>query len=208
MRKIIQWGAGLVVAAFLLYNSVYITSLSERQEAINAQIFDPARAIDTFWETGVEELQEKALHMQEFDQLLSLNPTELIGKHGNTLGIGAPYSILIKGEAIIAKVENEIVTLQSDSRTSYQIRIGSIFSNTVREASGHFNLDEFETTMDFNLIAIEINDRIVKDIITPLYSRFIPGAMVEFVGATDVNPRQLPMKAVEIIPIQLQIKQP
>lgn len=208
MKKILYGGVTLVVAAFLLYNSVYITSLSERREEVKAQVFDPTQAIEVFWEKGVEELQAKALHIQTFDRLLSQNPTELAKKHGNTLGIGAPYSLLIKGKAVITKVENEIAILQFDSKTNYQIRIGSIFSNTVREASGSFDLDQFETTMDFNLVAIEINDRIVKDILTPLDGQLIPGATVEFVGATDIDLRRLPMRIVEIIPIQLQIKQP
>lgn len=207
-RKIIYSIVGLAFAAFLLYHSVYFTSLSERNEILKAQEFDPTQAVEAFWKEAPVKLQEKALNLTAFDQELSENAEELAKKHGNTLGIGAPYSLLVKGKAGIARVNDETVILHFDSDIEYTIRTGCIFSNTLREASGYFDLDKFETTMDFNLVAIEINNRIVSEIIAPVKPQLVPGSTVEFLGAADINLRRLPVTSIEIIPIQLQIVQP
>jgi len=207
-RKIIYSLTGLIIAAFLLYNSVYLTRLSERNKILQTHTFDPKQAVDEFWKDAPEKLQEKALDMIAFDQQLSENTRQLAEKYGKTLGIGAPYSLLVKGKAVIAKVNDETITLSFDSQIPYSIRTGYIFSNTVREASGHFNLDEFDTTMDFNLIAVEINQRIVKEIIAPVKSQLIKGNTIEFLGAVDINLRRLPVRSIEILPLQLLIIQP
>lgn len=204
-KKIIYIILGVVAAVFLLYHSVYFMSLTERMEQLKGQIFDPSQAIETFWKEAPEKLSEQAIDIASFDALLSENPQELAEKHGRTLGIGAPYSILIKGTAEIAEIKDEVVKLHWDSKVNYGIRIGSIFSNTMREASGYFDLDKFETTMDFNLVAIEINKRIVDEVTTPLVGELAPGVKVEFVGATDLNLRKLPVTSFDIIPIKLNI---
>lgn len=207
-RTIIKIIVGLAVAAFLLYNSVYITSLTEHNEQLKAQVFDPTQAIEHFWKEAPAELSEKAVELAAFDQLLAANPKELAEKYGRTLGISAPYSVLVKGTAEIAEHKDECITLRLESPVQYDIRTKSIFSNSMREASGFFDLDKFETTMDFNLIAIEINNRIVKDITIPVEAQLTPGTIVEFVGAADINLRKLPVKSVEIIPIVLKTVQP
>lgn len=194
--------------AFLLYNSVYITSLTERNEQLKAQVFDPVQAIEHFWLEAPEELSAKALELTAFDQLLAANPQELAEKHGRTLGIGAPYSVLVKGMAEIGERQEECIGLRLESPVRYSICTNSIFSNTMREASGYFDLDKFETTMDFNLVAMEINNRIVKEVIAPIEAQLTPGTKVEFVGATDINLRKLSVASVEIVPLVLKTVQP
>jgi len=207
-KKIIYIILGIVAVVFLLYHSVYLMSLSERTEQLKARTFDPEKAVDLFWQEAPEKLPKEAVDLIVLDEQLRKNPQETAQKYGKTLGIGAPYSVLVKGTAEIESVQDELVKLRLNSDIDYSIRTGSIFSNTIREASGYFDLDEFETTMDFNLVAIEINNRIVREIIVPIGMQLIPGARVEFVGASDINLRRLPVTSVEIIPIRLKIVYP
>lgn len=207
-KKYVYIVLGVIAVCFLFYHSVYFTSLSERKELLNAQIFDPKNAIEQFWKEAAVSLPEKAVELTAFDAGVTNNATELALNHGRTLGIGAPYSILLKGVAAIKEVKDEVAILQTNGEIRYSIRLSSIFSNTVREASGYFDLDAFETTMDFNLVAIEVNDRIVKEVINPVVQEIRQGAIVEFIGAADLNLRKLPVTSVEIIPIQLKIVQP
>lgn len=207
-RKIAYHILGLAVAALLLYHSVYFTSLSEHKAMMAELVFDPTRAVEAFWKEAPAEMQEKALDLATFDRQLHENAQQLAQQQGNTLGIGAPYSILIKGKAEVERVEDETAILRFDSDVTYVIRTGYIFSNTVREASGYFDLDRFETMMDFNLVALEINSRIVSTVIEPIKPQLVPGSTVEFLGAVDIDLRRIPTTSVEIIPVQLQCLQP
>ena len=208
-KKVISIVTGSIVVLFLLYHSVYFTSLTERMEQLNAQLFDPQKAIDLFWKEAPEKLLEKAIDLSVFDELLHSNPQELAEKYGKTLGIGAPHSILVQGTVRITEITDEWLKFQLGDKEDYYIRTGFIFSNTVREASGYFDLDKFETTMEFNLVAMEINQRIVKEVVDPIAPQLIPSTAIHFLGATDIYPNKPPIhSSVEIIPIQLTIVQP
>lgn len=206
-KTIIYTTVGAIFAVFILYNSIYFMSLSERNKQIKAQKFDPTDAVNTFWEdVNAQKIENEAVDVADFREQLSDNPQDLIKTKGKTLGIGAPYSVLIKGKARIKEVDEEFIKLDIDDVTDYVIRIKYIFTNTVREASGYFNLDEFETTMDFNLVAIEINNRIIQQTVAPVASQLLPNTYIEFVGAVDLNPNKQAAKSLEIIPINLNIE--
>lgn len=206
--KIIYRVVGIVIVVILLYNSVYCMSLSEKTRQLQSQSFDPAAAIESFRKEGAEQLSDKAIDLEYFDELVIENPHQLAEKYGKTLGIGAPYSILVKGFSVIQGTGDEVVYIGLDTSINYSIRTGSVFSNTIREASGYFDLDDFETTMEFNLLTIEINHHIIDQVISPVVSQMVPGATVEFLGAADINLRKLPVTSVDIIPIHLRIIQP
>jgi predicted lipoprotein len=210
MKKIIITIVSIAVVIFLIYNSVYFTSLSAHKAELEAAMFNPKEAIETFWNAGRDSLWNKAEDLGTFNTNVQKDATATAHKYGHTLGIGAPYSLLIKGKARIATVDKdkELIRLDVPGSITYYIRTGSIFSNTVREASGYFDLDKFETTMDFNLVAMAINSRIQKEVINPVAAQLIEGNMVEFLGATDINLKQIPVNSVEIIPLRLKIITP
>jgi len=201
----------VAIIAFLLYNSVYIMSLTEREEQLKSQTFDPEAAIKQFRTESAALMAEKALALDEFDRLLVNNPEELIENHGNTLGIGAPYSIVVSGEAEIIDISDELLKITSpdiSGNVEYFIRISSIFSNTIREASGMFALDKFETTMDFNLVTLELNSYVENEVVEPVRQQFTKGAKVTFTGAADVSLKKLPVKNIEIVPVKLMLTMP
>lgn len=208
-RKIIIYCVvGLIITVFLLYHSVYFTSLEEHRKELAGATFDPVKAITQFWEEGPEKLAVEALSLNEFDKLLAENPQKMVPEFGKTLGIGAPYSFLIKGEVRIKEVKNDEIILYAPGEISYAIRTRFIFSNTVREASGYFDLDKFETTMEFNMVAMEINKHIEQQVIAPELSYLKPEAIVAFLGAADINLRHFPVTSVEIVPIRLNVFKP
>ncbi|MDR0989151.1 MAG: DUF2291 domain-containing protein [Prevotellaceae bacterium] len=202
-KTLLCWAAGLAIAAFLLYHSVYITPLSAHRAALEAAVFNPATAVADFWQQAPAVLQKQAIPLADF---CNYAPEEVAERFGHTLGIGAPTSICLVGQAVITEVGEDLLRLQSGEGTpAYYLRIGSIFSNTVREASGVFNIDDFETTMDFNLVSIELNKRIREQVIAPVIGRLTVGTTVAFTGAADIRPDRPPVEQLVIIPVQLHI---
>lgn len=204
-KKIIATAAGVVIGLVCIYNSVYFTNLTERREELARQNFSPAQLVDQFWNEELDNTTQRAIGLNMFDSLLVTNPTELYEKYGKTLGIGAPSSVLVKGEAVIDSVGEEKFTIRPVGKARYAVQTSFIFSNTIREASGDFSIDDFENTMDFNMISAEINKRIVDNIVGKVKDQLVPGASVEFWGAADVNLKKIPITSIEIVPLKLKV---
>lgn len=211
-KKAIYTVAGIAVGAFCLYHSVYITSLSARNEELMRQNFKPEQTVAHFWENDLEGLLEKAVELRTFDSLLVRNPQSLAQSYGKTLGIGAPYSIIVRGTGTIDSIGNERIYLHPVSAPEpggkprvYAIQTAFIFSNTVREASGAFHIDDFENTMDFNLISAELNRRIVEEVAAPMAEKLKPGEQVDFYGAADVHPGKAVPVVMVVVPLRLTV---
>lgn len=202
-KKIIYIVAAAAIGLFCLYHAVYFDNLTERKQELAKLDFSPTEMVDDFWNNGMDNLSAGALDLGTFDSLLQANPAELIEKYGRTLGIGAAYSFLVKGTVRVASVEEERFLIESPGKTEYGVRTGFIFSNTVREASGAFDIDDFENTMDFNMISSEINRRIVEQVAAPLSGRIEKGSRFELFGAVDVNPKKS-SAILDIVPLSLK----
>ena len=118
--------------------------------------------------------------------------------YGRTLGIGAPYSMAVKGEGTVKAADGETITLAEDGIT---LRTSMIFGNSVREASGFFGIDDYENTMDFNLISSDINSRLEESFAG---RGFVPGQKIRYAGVMDVDPRKPLPSAFEVIPVKLE----
>lgn len=205
VKKLIHVAIGVAVVALCLYFSVYFENLTQRRAELESKIFNPEQILDRFWNEDLDRIFEEALEWTVFDRMLLENPSELLEKHGKTLGIGAAYSFVVQGEAVVGQLEEEKVNLTPFSRNRYALQSGFVFGNTVREASGVFPIDDFENTMDFNIISSEINTHIVREVIAPVVGGLSSGTRVSFYGAIDVNPKKLSVNEYDIIPLQIRI---
>ena len=205
-KNIIRLVAGVIALVGCVYFSVYVENLTEHREKLAGQSFSTEQMLDKFWNEDLDRLFEEALDLETFQSMLSENPLELIEKFGKTLGIGAPYSFIVKGRAPVGEATDESVSLFTlSSRFRYKILTNHIFSNTVREASGSFPIDDFENTMDFNTVSADINRRIVSQIVGPVKNQLQDGTLISFYGAVDVHPRKLSQTDFDIVPLKIEI---
>lgn len=205
-KNIIRLAAGIIALVVCVYFSIYIENLTEHRERLAGQTFSPEQMLDKFWNQDLNRLFEEALDLETFQSMLASNPQELIEKHGRTLGIGAPYSFIVKGQYSVGEATDESVSLFTpSSRFRYKMLTNHIFSNTVREASGSFDIDDFENTMDFNTISAGINNRILSDIVGPVKNQLQDGTRISFYGAVDVHPRKLNQTDFELVPLKIDI---
>ena len=205
-KTIIRLIAGVIALAVCVYFSIYVENLTEHRAKLAAQTFSPEQMLDKFWNEDLDRLFDEAIDLDTFQAILAQNPQELIEKHGRTLGIGAPYSFIVKGRYPVGETTDESVSLFTpSSRFRYKMLTNHIFSNTVREASGSFHIDDFENTMDFNTISAEINNRIVTDIVGPVKNQLQDGTLISFYGAVDVHPRKLDQTDFEIVPLKIEV---
>ncbi len=198
MKKI--WKILSLIALFTIccILSVKIIPQEEYEKAKSGRTFDATEQVDLFFAEILPGMVENAAPVGEVLSALARDPRQAASEYGRTLGIGAPYSMAVKGEGTVKAADGETITLAEDGIT---LRTSMIFGNSVREASGFFGIDDYENTMDFNLISSDINSRLEESFAG---HGFVPGQKVRYAGVMDVDPRKPLPSAFEVIPVKLE----
>ena len=202
MKKMIKWGAWCLATIIVVLLSVKIEPFDER----TTQTFDPAKELEIFWSEELPKLlqSDRIVDADLFRAELKNNRKLLVDRYGSTLGIGAPYSMLIGGEFEVVQVGEELTLIRTAQGAEFDLRTAYIFGNTVREATALFSIDDYENTMDFNLVSSELNRRIQQAIIDPQREALIEGVRLQLVGALDLPQEGLPKGRFELIPLTLK----
>lgn len=202
MKRVIKAIAWCVAVVIILALSLKVERLDERTTAE----FDPTEQVEHFWNEELAALLvgDRVVGVDLFCQELKNNRQLLIDRYGLTLGIGAPYSLLLGGEFTVAEVGEELTTLRTEAGATFLMHTAYIFGNTVREATGAFSIDDYENTMDFNSIASELNDRVVERIVAPAEELLRVGSRLRVVGALDLSPKGQADEVFELIPLSIQ----
>lgn len=202
MKRVIKVIAWCVVVVIILALSLKVERLDERTTAE----FDPTEQVEHFWNEALPALLigDRVVGVELFCQALKNNRQLLIDRYGLTLGIGAPYSLLVGGAFTVTEVGEELTTLRTEAGATFLMRTAYIFGNTVREATGAFSIDDYENTMDFNRIASELNNRVVERIVAPAEEFLQAGNRLRVVGAIDLTPKGPADELFELIPLSIQ----
>ncbi|MDP3683898.1 MAG: DUF2291 family protein [Ignavibacteria bacterium] len=188
-----------------LYNSVYFEKLDSKRQQETKKNFNPKESVDFFWKNKLDEILKSAIDLKLFDSLVAANPNILIKQYGKSVGITSNYSFLVKGLAkTVAPGAEAIPVIITHGNARYKLFIKYLFGNSARNATGYFNIDDFENTMDFNAVATELNSLILKKVIANKLNSLTPGVDIKFVGALELNSENI-QKELEIVPLKLEI---
>ena len=204
MKKSLQWSIRILILAVVIALSIKIEPLDQR----STQRFDPARQIEEFWQERLPSLLQgdRVLDADLFRAELKNNRKLLVDRYGSTLGIGAPYSLLLGGEFEVFEVGEELVHIRTEQGAAFDLRTDYIFGNTVREATASFSIDDYENTMDFNLVASELNRRVLQLVVAPVRDQLVKGARLHLIGAVDLPQEGLPKGYFELIPLTIELR--
>jgi predicted lipoprotein len=185
-KKFLIYIFSIICLIFLLWQSVYFEKLTQKKQKDTIKNFNPKQLVDYFWLNILPELSSNALLIETFDSLINFNKNILFDKYGNSIGISSNYCFLVKGKNRIINVSNENAFISVSSKNDYYIKTKFIFSNTARDASGFFKLDDFQNSMDFNAVSSELNNRIMNEV-DKIRSNLKNDCIIEFVGAVEIN---------------------
>lgn len=203
MKKYISISVISLLAFVALYNSVYFEKLDTKKEKEGIKDFNPEDKVKYFWNSKLDEVLTSAIDLKLFDSQLAHNPELLIRQHGKAIGITSTYCFLVKGLAKQVPPGFEEIPVEiPDSYAEYNLQIKYIFGNAARNATGYFNIDDFENTMDFNAVSTELNKLILEREITKLDS-IQSGETIKFIGALEINSESIP-KQIGIIPLKIE----
>jgi predicted lipoprotein len=197
-KKLVLAAAALAGVALLLYHSVYVESLSERQLRQQFNSFDPQQLVDYFLRHELDKRLAKSLDFDTFTAELSSHPQQLAEQHGRKAGIGDRVCFLVKGRAVVEELSGDEASFTVDG-TRYFVPLRRIFSNTARDAIGYFDIGSFDNTMDYNTISTTLNRRLVADVLAGKDTALHVGSELAFSAAVEVNVAQLPPTEVEVV---------
>ena len=165
--------------------------------------FDPKEKALYFWDNDLDEYLTSAIDLKLFDSLLTENPEKLVSQHGKAVGITSSYCFLVSGHAKIASSDADEIPVEiTDGQAKYNLLIKYIFSNAARDATGYFNIDDFENSMDFNALSTELNKLVLDREVSKLDS-LSEGETIKFIGALEVSSENVP-KQIGIVPLKIE----
>ena len=167
------------IALVALWFSFYTENLTEKKKREEMKELKPEELVDRLMRDSLESLKERAV---AFDEFLERHDDEtFVKQHGRFLGIGSPAFFVVKGQCGNVRVENDEIHAGVGD-VSLTIPLRHVFGNTAREASGWFNIDDFQNTMDFNAVSAALNAYIADKC-----KQYKQRDSVEFVGAIAVE---------------------
>ena len=203
MKKYISIAVIILLAGAALYNSVYFEKLDEKKEKESVKNFNPKEKATYFWDNELDQLLTSAIDLKLFDSQLADNSEKFTGHHGKSVGITSSYCFLVRGISKLTSLDSEKIPVYlADGNIEYNLQIKYIFSNAARDATGYFNIDDFENTMDFNALSTELNKLVLDREVSKLDS-LSEGVTIKFIGALEVNTENIP-KQIGIVPLKIE----
>ena len=205
-RKLIKYGALLILAGVVLFNSIYFEKLDEHR-SLTAE-FDAAAYAQQYWNEKLMPALSGAIGIDSLATLLKTDKDRTFDQFSNALGIGNIRYFLVKGEGIIAGINENDVSLQiipGNNGLLVKIATEFVFGNAVRDASAGIDINEFTNTMDFNNVSNEINKIIRSSVLPPFKAAAKTGDKVAFSGAVELNREHPDIANMEVIPVVLKI---
>ena len=207
-KKIIRYIIFIAVILFVAYNSVYFKKLDEVNAASAAKQFDAPAYARNFLDKKLLPNLDKAIEINRLLSLVETTPDNAFKTYSHALGIGNVRYFLVQGEGTITAIDENDVTLSVQTDTSnHSIKLATefVYGNAVRDASGLIDINEFNSTMDFNNISAETNKIIRAEVLPPFKANAKLGNKVRFYGALELNQAHINLENIEVIPIRLAI---
>ncbi|MDT0677635.1 DUF2291 family protein [Autumnicola musiva] len=193
----------VLIFGFVLYNSVYFKSLEDFRSEVKVKEFDAAGYSLDFIENRRETIS--AIPVEKFLDSLNSNFKGYVPT-GKKLGISHNYYFMVAGSGIVESISEENISVILSNDRKIDIATGFIYGNAVREASEMAKIGDFQNTMDFNTISIELNKLIRSEVVKPVKSDVKQGNVLQFKGALKINDRNPDYGKLRIIPIMLNTK--
>lgn len=188
-----------------------VRSLEDDEEAKAG--FDPNAYVDGIWEDQlIATITENAIEINDLLSEIDADEDAAIERHGARSGTGA-YSFMVHGEAEVLEVNLEsrigLMTLDfapTDGEADATMAIGPVIrnrNNSVRDAVGFIQFNDFVNQTEFAGVSSAIKDRILAEVIEPLALDSLQGKTISFYGAFTFDNRD----DIEIVPIQVEVSE-
>jgi predicted lipoprotein len=209
-RAVVILGALLAVGVlswfFPLFHVVSRDALrAEKEEAT----FHAADFAKEFWTTKLTPALPEAADVGAVLAAYRESPDQARTQFGRSVGIGRSTLYFVRGNGKVASIDNKQIVVQlTDDASGPHVALltGLLFGNTVRDATGLLNGDDFPNSQQFNEISTELNRTIEATVFPPLKESAKVGAAIEFVGCAEVTNVPRDFTPLKIVPLEVKFK--
>ena len=219
----------VAILGLVLYHSFYLENLDNRKTTLSNQTFNVEEYVWDFWRKLLPK-QDKVPAATEILSVLHRDIPGAIRQYATqTKDVSSTHFFLLKGcgKAVVVTPEGVSLSLEdADGKVVGKVGVGAasevegeiggerriilvtdlIFGNTVRNASGLVDSDQFPDSMDYNRVSEAINAKIMNDVIPVFRDEVKKGSMVVFFGAAQVFENDPQIRPWKVIPIQVEVK--
>ncbi|MEA1787074.1 DUF2291 family protein [Arenibacter sp. GZD96] len=193
-----------ILIAFTLYHSIRITPLDQARQAKSDSVFNAKAYAIAFMSDKIEDLP--AINASVFIDNISNDLMNYCFENGKKLGISDEYNFIIQGNANVKAIEDEYIMLALEDNKEVQLATDFIFGNAIRDGSGMAHIDDYQNTMDFNSISVELNN-IVRETLVPILKEKVKiGDSIYFKGAVKIDIEKPNIKELKVIPVRIKFK--
>jgi len=206
MNKLIKYSIAVALIVFSIYNSIYIESITERKKEKQSTVFNAKVFAENFMTTQVHKIP--AIKASNFLTGISTDLEKYCQKKGKVLGISDYNNFVIDGNATVSAIEDDyiLVTLVNNKTQKIKIATDYIFGNSIRDAANIADIGEFQNTMDFNNISIELNNIVREKVIPSFVDKIKEGSLIYFKGAIKINLKSPDFENLKMIPLIIKLK--
>lgn len=174
----------------------------------------PAAYVDSMWAPRLlPAIENSAAPARTFLDAYAKSPVEALSRWGRR-DSGGPVYLSIKGEGRVITVDTKskvglamVDVAPFDGKPDLSIQIGPVLRGTsLRDATGLVRFTDFVNQLQFADVANELNDRVLKTVLSPIAPATLAGKMVSFAGTANAQPDSTP-PIRELIPVRLALQE-
>ena len=182
-----------------------IVPLSRAQQEQMRGAFDAPAFARSFWDQRLLPATARAVPVAELLTGLAQDPAAARQRFGRALGLTSAVCFFVRGSGRIAAIDKEGIGIVLDNvpaGTGVRLSTGLLFGNTVRDATGLLDVNDFPNSQDFNAISAELNHLVENQVLPALRSHAAVGKRIRFAGGVELDEGPAP-KILPVIPVQV-----
>jgi predicted lipoprotein len=208
MRRFLLWLIAIFIAAAFcwLCPPFRIVPLGQAQQKQLRGAFDAPVFARAFWNQRLLPATARAVPVAELLTVLAQDPAIARQRFGRALGLTSTACFFIKGSGRIVAIDKEGISVALDdvpAGAGVRLSTELLFGNTVRDATGLLDVNEFPNSQDFNAISAELNHLVETQVLPALRSHAAIGKKIRFAGCIELEEGPAP-KTLQVTPVKVE----
>ena len=209
-----RWAGWLIAVAVVAslcwrFPLFHFVSLKRATEEKAAATFDPKAFVQKFWTDQLLASLDKAAKAEVLLPAIQSNAAETKKKFARSVGVSESYTFFVSGQGRVLAVSDDEISLavtEGATNTEVSLQVGLLFSNAIRDGTGLLSVNDYPNSQDFNAISEALNRIIEERVLPKLRETAKVGAIISFVGCTEVNDESTDLKPLKVIPVKTEAK--
>jgi predicted lipoprotein len=196
-------GVAALAWAFPPFHVVPLDRVRGTRERAN---FNAAEFAESFWADKLKPASSRAADARAVLEAVDADFEAAREKYGRTVGISHSYYVFIRGAGRVVGVGPKGVDLAiRDAGDGPDVRLptGMVFGNTLRDATGLLDMDDYPNSQQFNDLSTELNRLVETRVLPRLRERAQVGTRVGFVGCAEVSRDARRRRPLKVIPVSV-----